>query len=357
MPTARSRSARPKAPKTPKTVVTELRARIRALEQGQVLRAPEWPEEVSGAPEGLPPGMPPGMPPVAPGVMPLAPGVMPLAPGVMPLGVPAIDAHLPGGGLRLAGLHEIVGARDEWDDAVVAGFCLALLGRLAAARGRTGGGSPAGSVLWAARRADLYGPGVAGLMGPRAGPANSERTEGFHPGRLILVRARRDADVFWALEEGLRAPAAVLSAVVGEVAEPDDTAMRRLQLAAETAGRPCFLLRRRLFAGRVATPTSMPAVALTRWRVGALPSTEMGSAIGLTGGLAGGLTGWPGRPRWRLELLRCRGAAPGSFTVEWDDAAGGFDLAAPVRDRPVAPEAAGVRTAAPGTFGTNRQAG
>jgi protein ImuA len=279
---------------------------------------------------------------------------MPL--GIMPLGVPAIDAHLPGGGLRLAGLHEIAGARDEWDDAVVAGFCLALLGRLAAARGRTGGGSPAGSVLWVARRADLYGPGVAGLMGPRAGPANSERTEGFHPGRLILVRARRDADVLWALEEGLRAPAAVLSAalsaVVGEVAEPDDTAMRRLQLAAETAGRPCFLLRRRLFAGPVATTTSMPAVALTRWRVGALPSTEMGSAIGF-----GGLTGWPGRPRWRLELLRCRGAAPGSFTVEWDDAAGGFDLAAPVRDRPVAPEAAGVRTAAPGTFGTNRQAG
>jgi protein ImuA len=287
----------------------------------------------------------------------------------MPLGVPAIDAHLPGGGLRLAGLHEIAGARDEWDDAVVAGFCLALLGRLAAARGRTGGGSPAGSVLWAARRADLYGPGVAGLMGPRAGPANSERTEGFHPGRLILVRARRDADVFWALEEGLRVPAGVLSAalsaVVGEVAEPDDTAMRRLQLAAETAGRPCFLLRRRLFAGRVATPTSMPAsmpaAALTRWRVGALPATEMGSAGGLTGeltgGLDGGLTGWPGRPRWRLELLRCRGAAPGSFTVEWDDAAGGFDLAAPVRDRPVAPEAAGVRTAAPGTFGANRQAG
>ncbi len=348
MPTARSRSARLKAPKAPKTVVTELRARIRALEQGQVLRAPEWPEEVSGAPEGLPPGMPPGMPPVAP-------GVMPLAPGVMPLGVPAIDAHLPGGGLRLAGLHEIAGARDEWDDAVVAGFCLALLGRLAAVRGRAGGGSPAGSllgspILWAARRADLYGPGVAGLMGPPAGPAKSERTEGFHPGRLILVRARRDADVLWALEEGLRAPAAVLSAVVGEVAEPDDTAMRRLQLAAETAGRPCFLLCRRLYAGRAATP----AAALTRWRVGALPSTQTGSAMGLaegltgglTGGLARGLTGLPGRLRWRLELLRCRGAAPGSFTVEWNDAAGGFALAAPVRDRPVAPEAAGVQTAA-----------
>ncbi|MDX1422771.1 MAG: hypothetical protein R3322_06510, partial [Kiloniellales bacterium] len=111
---------------------------------------------------------------------------------VVPLGVPAIDGHLPEGGLRLAGLHEIAGAREEWDDAVVAGFCLALLGRLAAARGAGG----AGPVLWAARRVDLYGPGVAGLMGPRTP----------YPGRLILVRARRDDEVLWALEEGLRAP-------------------------------------------------------------------------------------------------------------------------------------------------------
>ena len=298
MPTARSRrgSARPKA------TITELRARIRALEQGRVPHAPEWPDGVSGT--------------------------SPVAPGVMPFGVPAIDAYLPDGGLRLAGLHEIAGARDEWDDAVAAGFCLALLGRLA----------ETGSVLWAARRADLYGPGVASLMGPHqdqpAAPAKTEGTGGFSPGRLILVHARWDADVLWALEEGLRAPAAVLSAVVGEVAEPDDTAMRRLQLAAEAAGRPCFLLRRRLFTGRDMTP----AAALTRWRVGVLPSTETG------------LTGLPGRPRWRLDLLRCRGAAPGSFTVEWDDAAGDFALAAPVRDRPVAPRA---RSAA----AANRRAG
>jgi len=290
----------------------------------------------------------------------------------MPLGVPAIDAHLPGGGLRLAGLHEIAGARDEWDDAVAAGFCLALLGRLAAIRGQTGGRSPGGSVLWAARRADLYGPGVASLMGARTGSANAERTGGFHPGRLILVRARRDADVFWTLEEGLRAPAvrssgaalsAALSAVVGEAAEPDDTAMRRLQLAAETAGRPCFLLRRRLYAGRTGMSTSTPGsmsasmpastsvAALTRWRVAALPPEEARSEARSEARLAGELAGLPGRPRWRLELLRCRGAAPGSFTVEWDDATGGFALAAPVRDRPVVP-----RTAAPRTFAASRQA-
>lgn len=314
----------PETTETPGTTIAALRARIRALERG---RSP-------GTFEAPTPGMPPAVPEA-------------ISP-VMPLGVPAIDARLPDGGLRLAGLHEIAGARDEWDDAVAAGFCLALLGRLAGVRGKARGGAP---VLWVACRADLYGPGVAGLLGPRA----------VHPGRLILVRARRDAEVLWALEEGLRAPTAVLGAVVGEVGATDDIAMRRLQLAAEAAGRPCFLLRRRLYAGRAAASTSAPlsaplstsAVALTRWRVGALPSSETGRAERSPAtGLVTGLTGLPGRPRWRVDLLRCRGAAPGSFTVEWDDAAGDFALAAPVRDRPVAP-----RTTASAAFAESRQAG
>lgn len=287
----------------PRASVTALRARIRALEK------PREQGRNPGAFEGSTPGMS------------LA------VPRVIQVGVPAIDAHLPDGGLRLAGLHEIAGARDEWDDAMAAGFCLALLGRLAAVRGKAGGGG--GPVLWVARRADLYGPGVADLLGPHT----------VYPGRLILTRARRDDEVLWALEEGLRAPTAVLSAVVGEVGEAGGTALRRLQLAAERAGRPCFLLRRRLYAGRTASPRSTSlstlGAALTHWRVGALPSAEPG----VRRELATGLTGLPGRPRWRVDLLRCRGAAPGTFTVEWDDAAGDFALAAPVRNRPMAPRA------------------
>jgi protein ImuA len=286
--------------------LAELRRRIRALEKpGE--NPGENPGEKPGESLGKKPGEKPGK----------KPGVA----AVVPLGVPAIDGHLPEGGLRLAGLHEIAGAREEWD-----------------------GAGGAGPVLWAARRADLYGPGVAGLMGPRTP----------YPGRLILVRARRDDEVLWALEEGLRAPPGTpgtpgtLAAVVGEVGAADAIATRRLQLAAEAAGRPCFLLRRRLSAGRAATA---PAAALTRWRVGALPSAQGGeggdlAVVGLAGRLAGGLTGelasLPGRPRWRVELLRCRGAAPGGFTVEWDDAAGDFALAAPVRDRPVAARPAAI---------------
>ena len=38
---------------------------------------------------------------------------------------------------------------------------------------------------------------------------------GLDPARLVLVRAPRDAEILWAMEEGLRAPG--IAAVVGEV--------------------------------------------------------------------------------------------------------------------------------------------
>ena len=226
---------------------------------------------------------------------------------VLALGAEAFDTGLPGGGLALSGLHEIAGARDEWDDGAAAGFCLALLGRVAASR--------PGVLLWVARRPDLYAPGLPAL--------------GLDPGRLVLVHAAGDDEALWAMEEGLRARA--LAAVVGEVAEPDDVAARRLQLAAEAAGRPCFLLRRRLHAARRRGAAN---AALSRWRVAALPSSPSLSAA------PAGPTGLPGRPRWRVELLRCRGAGPRSFMVEWDDAAGDFALVAGLRDGASAPGAA-----------------
>ena len=223
---------------------------------------------------------------------------------VLPLGAAALDGWLPGGGLALGALHEVEGARPEWDDGAAAGFCLALAAPLAAALDAP--------LLWAARRPDLYGGGLAAL--------------GLDPGRLLFVRADGDADVLWAMEEGLRC--AGLSGVVGEVAAPAPTAGRRLQLAAEAGGVTAFLLRRRLSPPRRAEP---PSAALTRWRVAPLASA------------AAPLKDLPGRPRWRVELRRCRGAAPGDFLVEWDDASGGIALAAAFRDGPLAarPAAAG----------------
>ncbi len=233
---------------------------------------------------------------------------------VAPLGLAALDAALPGGGLPLAALHEIEGERAEWDDGVTLGFCLALLARLEKAF------PDSGKILWISRQGDLYPPALAG--------------QGLDPGRFLLVRARSDAEVLWAMEEGLRCRR--LAAVVGEVEGLDRLAGRRLQLAAEssltgTGGVTAFALHRRfrpLRQGRAAS------AALSRWRVtamvsGAASSQDVqGDALSMR---------FIGRPRWRLDLLRCRGAAPGSWHVEWDDAACGFALAPALRDRPLVP--------------------
>jgi len=224
---------------------------------------------------------------------------------VAPLGLEALDTALPGGGLPLGALHEIEGERAEWDDGVTLGFCLALLARMERAFPTSGQISPK-SILWISRQGDLYPPALAG--------------QGLDPGRFLLVRARSDAEVLWAMEEGLRCRR--LAAVVGEVEGLDRLAGRRLQLAAEasldgTGGVTAFALHRHfrpLRGGRAAS------AALSRWRVTAAASQDAAGASFI------------GRPRWRLDLLRCRGAAPGSWQVEWDDAACGFSLAPALRD-------------------------
>src|SRR6266436_3728525 len=84
--------------------------------------------------------------------------------GVLPFGVAAIDRALPGGGLALGAVHEILGqGGDEEDGAAAAGFASGILARL---------GNGAGSVLWCLKRVDLYGPGLL--------------AHGLDPARLVL---------------------------------------------------------------------------------------------------------------------------------------------------------------------------
>jgi protein ImuA len=237
-----------------------------------------------------------------------------------PLGAAALDAHLPGGGLALGCLHEIEGGRAEWDDGAASGFCLALLARLLGAlpegAPQEAAGAPhaRGPVLWVSRWRDLYAPGLAAF--------------GLDPGRLILVRAGSGTEVLWAMEEALRCPR--LAAVVGEVEALERSAGRRLQLAAEASGVTAFALRRPL---RPARRAEAPSAAATRWRVMPAQASAQASA----GRPVGGRGTFLGRPCWQVELLRCRGAAPGQWHLEWDDATGGFALAASLRDRPSAP--------------------
>lgn len=220
---------------------------------------------------------------------------------VVPLGVPSLDAALPGGGLALGAVHEVVGPDADLDSGAATAFCAVLLSRLAAGRG---------PVFWICRGRDLYAPGLAGF--------------GLQPGSLVLVQAggvqagggRRkvEADILWAMEEALRCRD--VGAVVAESGDLDLAMSRRLQLAAEAGGVPGLLLR--------LGPRRMDAsAAVTRWRLQAIPG-EMAppeTASSLPGAGGYGPAGPPPAefhaPAWRAELLRVRGGRPGVWHLVW----------------------------------------
>jgi protein ImuA len=222
--------------------------------------------------------------------------------GVTPFGVAAIDRALPGGGLARGALHEFMGAGgDEEDGALAAAFAAHILGQLVAADD--------GMVLWCLSRPDLYGPGLV--------------AHELDSARVVLVRAPRDGEILWAMEEGLRAPG--ILAVVGEIGTLPAVASRRLQLAAERSGITAFLLRRWRDGGQAARERALPNAAVTRWRITALPARPVRGEPGI------------GRPHWRVELLRCRGGEPACWDMEVPDATDHVSLPATLADRPAAP--------------------
>ena len=210
----------------------------------------------------------------------------------LPFGLPDLDRHLPGGGLPLAALHDVVesgGAAEFAGSATL--FVAGIVARLE------------GPVLWCLDRRDLFAPSLAGV--------------GLHPRRVIYADAFRERDVLPAMEEGLREKG--LAAVVGEVTRLGLTASRRLQLAAEASGVTAFTLRRWWnVADKEAT--ALPTAAVTRWRISPFAS-QAPPVAGL------------GRARWHVELLRCRGGEPRSWILEACDAKGGLTLPADLADR------------------------
>ncbi|MBT3790083.1 MAG: hypothetical protein HN725_05105 [Alphaproteobacteria bacterium] len=206
---------------------------------------------------------------------------------------PDLDAILPDGGLTRGALHEVVGPPGA--QGAAAGFAAALMGLAA---NNQDGQDGQGVVLWCRRHYDgqengeLYGPGLAAF--------------GLGPERLLEVRAGRDHDVLWALEEGLQSTA--LCAVLGEVSDLSFTASRRLQLAAEARGVPALVLRHDSQSHAVSAAQTRWRVESekTRWRVEPARNGTAGYDI-----------------RWKLNLLRCRGATADSqledWQVEWRD--------------------------------------
>ena len=180
-------------------------------------------------------------------------------------------------------------------------------------------------ALWCLARRDLYPPGL-GVFGLR-------------PDHLIIVRSHRAEDVPWAMEEALQS--GCVGAVLGELPSLDLTAGRRLQLAARRGGVTCLVLRvnalrlpeGRLSEGRLSGRRENPSPAVTRWRVAAAPSQPNG---GEHWGEARGA-------RWRVELVRCRGAIPRRWLMEWNDETNRFALASLLAERTPDPAPAAVR--------------
>jgi len=221
----------------------------------------------------------------------------------IPLGMPAIDGHLPGGGLASGALHEVAGAGADAEHGAAAALFVARL--LARTRG---------PVLWVSMRRDLFAPGLA------AAGLDAERVIHVEAGRAVLA----------AMEDGLRlgCPGGVVGEIEGRLGLIPS---RRLQLAAERAGTIAFAIRRALSADDPAL--TAPSAAVTRWRIGSLPSAPPLAHAPSIPGL--------GPARWRLELLRARGGESSSWIVEAGDAPDHLRLAAVLDDGQAAAEQPG----------------
>ena len=213
-----------------------------------------------------------------------------------------IHDHLPGDGLAVGVLHEVVAAAYS-DRASAFGFACALM--VTALRARSG---PALLVMSERALQDHGRPYAHGL-----------RQLGIDLQRLVLIKTRTDKDAHWALEETLRSPARpclVLAAVGGTL---DLTVSRRLNLAAAVHSTPLVVIR--------PTGATGTTAAATRWRIS--------SAIAGSDRF-GGL----GKNTWHARLERCRNGRPGEWLIEWTDDSHCFRLAESLADRTPAAGAA-----------------
>ena len=210
----------------------------------------------------------------------------------------AFDCHLPNGGLTCGALHEVVPATQAAFPAAF-GFFVAVLARFGANFPEAARNKQIIFVMpdhGSRQCGRLSGHGLNGL--------------GFDPARMILVETARRHDSLWALLEALRSGAP--QAVIGMIDRLDLKTSQKLHLAATDAGLPLLLLR--------PSQTLESSAAATRWRIGAVAAARdrFGSYT---------------RPRWRLQLERCRNGRPGEWVVEYDHVAYRFSLVAALADQ------------------------
>jgi len=209
---------------------------------------------------------------------------------IAPLRIAGADACL-NGGLARGALHEIAAA-DHRSIPAALGFLLALTNY-----------SGKACVLWPfAKNATAFGmPYAPGL-----------RFFGLDPARLVFVRCVNARECLWAMEEGLRLGGGVSAVIGARVKAMDLTSSRRLQLAAEQANIPVFLLRN--------YNDNALSAAVTRWRVSPAPS-------------ALDQFGFYKNVRFRVALEYARGGKTGEWAMEWDHDALRLRLSSALGDR------------------------
>ncbi len=157
--------------------------------------------------------------------------------------------------------------------------------------------------LFQNERGRLFGWGAADL--------------GLPHDRLVLIRARREAEAIWAFEEALKSGA--VSAVAGALQAPSFVATRRLDYAARAGQAQALVLR--------ASPPMDLSAARLRWCVAASPSVPHPFDARA-----------PGAARLTAKLARSRDGRRGAFTLEQDHETGRFRLAAGLADHGLAPQ-------------------
>lgn len=216
----------------------------------------------------------------------------------LPFDLAALDCHLPNGGLTCGALHEVVPATQAALPAAF-GFIVAVLARFSSSFPAAGKNKQIIFVMpdhGSRQCGRLSGHGLNGL--------------GFDPSRAILVETPNRHDNLWALLEALHSGAP--QAVVSMIDRLDLKTSQKLHLAATDAGLPLLLLR--------PSQTLESSAASTRWLIG-----TVAAARDRFGSYA--------RPRWRLQLERCRNGRPGEWVVEYDHVAHRFSLVAALADQ------------------------
>lgn len=216
--------------------------------------------------------------------------------------------HALGGVLRRGVIHEWFG---EADDHSPPHAVLIHLAQRAARSNEHVQGGDGQRIIWIGRSCWPH---------PRALVRNENRDL---LNRSVFVDPSDEAARLWAIDHALRS--AAITAVIADGHGIDMAQSRRLQLAAEAGGTLALI-------ARPPHELDQLSAAFTRWRVSACVNRAEGE-----GGTGGGTARGGDRPRWTIELLRCKGMRPSEarpcWVLELDRAKGIVSVPADVGDR------------------------